>query len=66
MQQARWVKVPDEKMLKEFKTKASVNLSIDHADELVYLAPTRVNLQMTTERWPDIEFLATREQSGLR
>ena len=66
VQQARWVKVPDEKMLKEFKTKASVNLSIDHADELVYLAPTRVNLQMTTERWPDIEFLATREQSGLR
>ena len=65
VQQARWVKVPDEKMLKEFKTKASVNLSIDHADELVYLAPTRVNLQMTTERWPDIEFLATREQSGL-
>jgi len=65
VQQARWVKVPDDKMLKEFKTKAAANLSIDHADELVYLAPTRVNLQMTLERWPDIEFMATREQSGL-
>jgi len=65
VQQARWVKVSDEKMLKEFKTKGAANLSIDHADELVYLAPTRVNLQMTLERWPDIEFMATREQSGL-
>ncbi len=65
VQQARWVKVPDEKMLREFKTKAAANLSVDHADELVYLAPTRVNLTMTLERWPDIEFLATREQSGI-
>jgi peptide chain release factor 3 len=65
VQQARWIKLDDEKMLREFKTKAAANLSIDHAEELVYLAPTRVNLQMTTERWPDIEFLATREQSGL-
>lgn len=65
VQQARWIKLDDEKMLREFKTKAAANLSIDHADELVYLAPTRVNLQMTLERWPDIEFLATREQSGI-
>jgi peptide chain release factor 3 len=28
---------------------------------LVYLAPTRVNLQLTEERWPDIRFAATRE-----
>ena len=65
VQQARWIKIDDDKMLREFKTKASANLSIDHAEELVYLAPTRVNLQMTLERWPDIEFLATREQSGI-
>jgi peptide chain release factor 3 len=65
VQQARWIKLDDEKMLREFKTKAAANLSIDHAEELVYLAPTRVNLQMTTERWPDIEFLATREQTGV-
>lgn len=65
VQQARWVKLNDDKMLQEFKIKAAANLSIDHAEELVYLAPTRVNLQMTLERWPDIEFLATREQSGI-
>ena len=28
---------------------------------LVYLAPTRVNLQLTLERWPDLEFRETRE-----
>ena len=33
----------------------------DHAGELVYLAPTRVNLGLTEERWPEIEFLKTRE-----
>ncbi len=65
VQQARWIKLDDDKMLQEFKVKAAANLSIDHSDELVYLAPTRVNLQMTLERWPDIEFMATREQSGL-
>ncbi len=37
------------------------NLARDAADQLVYLAPTRVNLQLTEERWPDIEFAPTRE-----
>ncbi len=62
IQQARWVKCNDEKILQDFKNKLAPNLAQDHADELVYLAPTRVNLQMTHERWPDVEFLATREQ----
>jgi peptide chain release factor 3 len=30
---------------------------------LVYLAPTRVNLQLTEERWPDLSFAATREHA---
>ena len=51
----------DEKRLAEFRTKAYDNLAIDHAGELVYLAPTRVNLGLTEERWPDIKFLKTRE-----
>ncbi len=62
VQQTRWVKCLDEKMLSEFRAKLDSNLAIDHADELVYLAPTRVNLQMTQERWPDVEFMSTREQ----
>ncbi len=62
VQQTRWIKCPDEKMLADFRNKLDSNLAIDHADELVYLAPTRVNLQMTQERWPEVEFLSTREQ----
>jgi len=27
----------------------------------VYLGPTRVNLGLTEERWPEIQFLRTRE-----
>ena len=50
---------------KEFKEKASTNLALDHGDELVYVAPTRVNLQMTQERFPDVVFHSTREH-GVR
>ena len=39
----------------------SNNLAEDGAGQLVYLAPTRVNLQLTEERWPDIVFRKTRE-----
>ena len=59
---ARWVRGPAKK-IEEFKEKAATNLGIDAAGELVYLAPTRVNLQLTTERWPDLVFAATREHA---
>lgn len=58
---ARWVTCEDERMLNDFKKKASENLALDSAGSLTYLAPTRVNLELTIERWPDIEFHATRE-----
>ncbi len=58
---ARWVECEDEKMLAQFKEKVATNLALDHAGDLVYIAPTRVNLDMTQERWPDIKFLSTRE-----
>ena len=58
---ARWVECADDKMLAKFKEKAASNLALDHAGDLVYIAPTRVNLDMTMERYPDIKFLATRE-----
>lgn len=61
VQTARWIQCEDETMLKQFKTKAEANLSLDHAGEIVYIAPTRINLQMTMEKWPDIEFVSTRE-----
>jgi peptide chain release factor 3 len=58
---ARWVRGADERKLAEFRQKAHDNLSVDHAGELVYLAPSRVNLGLMEERWPDIRFLKTRE-----
>ena len=58
---ARWVECDDEKILNQLKVKASNNLALDHAGDLVYIAPTRVNLDMTQERYPEVRFLATRE-----
>jgi peptide chain release factor 3 len=58
---ARWVYCEDAKKLAEFRTKAYENLALDHSGALVYLAPTRVNLQLTLERWPDVTFQKTRE-----
>ena len=58
---ARWVTCADDRKLDEFKTRLRSNLALDHAGDLAYVAPSRVNLTMTQERWPDIEFLATRE-----
>ena len=51
----------DEKHLEEFRTKAFDHLAIDHSGALVYLAPSRVNLELTIERWPKIKFRDTRE-----
>jgi len=58
---ARWVRCDDDKKLEEFRKKAFDNLALDSAGELTYIAPTRINLDLTIERWPEIEFLATRE-----
>ncbi len=60
---ARWVYCDDEKKLEEFKKKASLNLALDGAGGLTYIAPTRVNLDLTMERWPEIEFKSTREHT---
>ena len=57
----RWVTSDDEKKLADFKKKAHDNLGVDGTGHLVYLAPSMVNLSLTEERWPDIQFKATRE-----
>ena len=61
VQTARWVRCDDDKILADFTNQLANNLARDAADQLVYLAPTRINLQLTEERWPDISFAATRE-----
>jgi peptide chain release factor 3 len=60
---ARWILSDDAKRLQEFRDKSITQLTTDHAGELVYIAPTRVNLQMAMERWPEIRFMATREHA---
>jgi peptide chain release factor 3 len=58
---ARWVYCKDAKKLDEFRRKAEVNLALDGGDNLTYIAPTMVNLSLSQERYPDIEFHHTRE-----
>ncbi len=58
---ARWIDCSDPKMLRDFEKKAHDNLALDHGGSLVYIAPTKVNLSLTEERWPDIGFRETRE-----
>ena len=57
---ARWV-VGEKAEIEKFLAKVHDNVAYDAADELVYIAPTRVNLVLIQERWPNLEFVATRE-----
>jgi peptide chain release factor 3 len=58
---ARWVDCTDVKKLEDFKRKNESNLALDGGDNLTYIAPTMVNLNLAKERAPEVEFRATRE-----
>jgi peptide chain release factor 3 len=58
---ARWIECRDEKMAQRFRDKAFDYLAEDQSGALVYIAPTRVNLDLAMEKWPDVRFHATRE-----
>ena len=58
---ARWVTCSDERKLAEFQKKAFDHVALDGGDNLTYIAPTMVNLNLMHERYPDIEFHKTRE-----
>jgi peptide chain release factor 3 len=60
---ARWLEADDPKQIADFRRKEEARCVLDSADNLAYLAPTRVNLQLTLERWPQIRFRATREHA---
>ena len=59
---ARWIECTDQKVLQEFTNKMENNLALDHSGRFVYIAPSKINLNLTEERWPEIQFLSTREQ----
>ncbi|SQI31635.1 Peptide chain release factor 3 [Providencia alcalifaciens] len=58
---ARWVECDDVKKFEEFKRKNEQNLALDGGDNLSYIAPTMVNLNLTSERYPEVKFRKTRE-----
>jgi peptide chain release factor 3 len=58
---ARWIECEDRALEERFRARAYENLGEDQGGALVYIAPTRVNLDLAIEKWPDIRFLSTRE-----
>jgi peptide chain release factor 3 len=58
---ARWIRCEDPKMFVDFKKKSYEHLADDGGGYLTYLAPSRANLRLMQERWPEIEFMETRE-----
>ncbi len=58
---ARWVTSDNDKAISDFQNKVQEYLALDSSDTLTYLAPSRVNLSLVQERYPEINFTATRE-----
>ena len=58
---ARWVICADSADLERFRTRNEPRLALDAEEQLTFLAPSRVALRLAQERWPKVEFHATRE-----
>lgn len=61
---ARWVDCDDDEALEQFRDKHAAHLALDASGALVYLAPTRINLQLAQERAPTVRFSTTREHGA--
>ncbi|AWN15181.1 peptide chain release factor 3 [Salinisphaera sp. LB1] len=57
---ARWI-YGEPREIERFRNRMETGVAEDHSGALVYLAPSRVKLQLTEERWPDITFANVRE-----
>jgi len=60
-QAARWIRCGDKKKLTEFERKNQEALAYDAEGFLTFLAPSEWMLNYHKEKWPDIEFMKTRE-----
>ncbi|MCG6199871.1 peptide chain release factor 3 [Psychromonas antarctica] len=58
---ALWVDSDNPLKFAEFERKAYDNLALDGSNNLTYVAPTMVNLNLAIERYPAINFRKTRE-----
>ena len=61
---ARWVTSKNPRKLEEFEKSLANLVAVDAGGSLAYFASSRVNLELVMERWPDIEFHATREHAS--
>jgi peptide chain release factor 3 len=61
IQTARWVTCPDANHLAEFVKANQSRLAKDVDGNYAYLADSGVNLRLAQERWPKVQFYATRE-----
>jgi peptide chain release factor 3 len=59
---ARWIEADDAGSLKKFVNANYPSLAEDHNGSPVFLARNAWHLKMTTEDWPDVRFLKTKEQ----
>ena len=60
---ARWVSSEDTRKFAEFQKQLAANLAIDASGSLAYLATSKPNLDLTMERWPEIQFHSIREHA---
>jgi len=58
---ARWLTFSDETTRRNFEREQAPRLGRDIDGNLVYLASSRYNLEVTMEKWPKVTFHATRE-----
>ena len=58
---ARWLTFPSDAMRRDFFREQSMRIGTDVDGNLVYLANSRYNLDVTMEKWLDVGFHATRE-----
>jgi peptide chain release factor 3 len=61
---ARWVSSDDKKALSDFESALAPQVSYDAAGNMAFLATSGVNLRLTQERWPKLQFHATREHAA--
>jgi peptide chain release factor 3 len=57
---ARWIVGRDDE-IKPIVDALGHNIALDGAGDYVYLAPSRINLNLTQERFPKLRFMETRE-----
>jgi peptide chain release factor 3 len=58
---ARWLTFPDETTRRQFEREQLARMALDVDGNPVYLATNRYNLSLLEEKWPKVQFHASRE-----